>query len=285
MAGAEVRMPAVAGLFYPGDRQGLEAQLRGCFEAAGEPQPPPVVNDAGPREIIGIVSPHAGYQYSGKIAAQVFAELARDGRPEVFIVIGPNHGRGSYVNAIQTAGCWRTPLGEAPIDSALAAGLAEDLPHYEIGARHFAGEHSLEVQVPLIQYVFGPDAPIVPLMMLDQHVRDARELGTVLARHLEGRNAAIIASNDMTHFESAQQAMLQDRVLARQMEDLDPEGLITERDRHRISTCGAGPVAAMLYAARGLGATRARTIAYGNSGETTGSDHEVVGYLALAVRR
>jgi AmmeMemoRadiSam system protein B len=122
-------------------------------------------------------------------------------------------------------------------------------------------------------------------MMLDQRVHDARELGAVLARHLEGRNAVIVASNDMTHFESAQQAMLQDRLLARRMEELDPEGLITERDRHRISACGAGPVAAMLYAAVGLGATQARTVAYSNSGETTGSDREVVGYLALAVRR
>jgi AmmeMemoRadiSam system protein B len=279
-----VRQPAFAGMFYAATRRELLASLDACFRKAGCTQLPPAVDDDGPRRILGLVSPHAGYVYSGTAAAKGYLQLAQDGRPEVFVVVGPNHGR-SFVNGIQTGGWWETPLGRSPIAGDLATAIAKDLDGFTDGVAGFAGEHSLEVQLPFIQYVFGLDTPIVPIMMLDQGGSAAAEVGGVLAKHLAGRNAVIIASTDMTHFESADYAREQDQVLIYRMLELDPDGLLRDRLRLDVSMCGYGPVAAMLHAARSLGATEAEVVDYTNSGAATGSSAEVVAYLSLVVRR
>lgn len=284
MSHSELRTPAVAGMFYEGTREALLRQIEACYLDPRGPGALPQVNDAGPREIIGLVCPHAGYAYSGPTAAKAMARLAADGRPDVFIIIGPNHGRGSYVSAIQTAGHWRTPLGDSPIDEEVAAIIARACPDLQPGAEGFLGEHSLEVELPFLQHLYGADVRIVPIMMLDQGLGAVQSLGEAVAGAIEGRNAVIIASNDMTHFESAETARRQDRVLIERMEALDPEGLLRERERRQITMCGYGPVAAMLTAALRLGATRARMIDYTDSG-AVGGRAEVVAYLALEVIR
>ena len=284
MAVNAVRPPAFAGMFYPATQRELLASLDTCFRHAGCAQLPPAVNDDGPRRILGLVSPHAGYMYSGAAAAKGYLQLARDGRPDVFVVVGPNHGR-SYVNGIQTGGWWETPLGRSPIAGDLATAIAGDLKGFTDGVSGFAGEHSLEVQLPFIQYVFGVDTPIVPIMMLDQGGPAADQVGGVLAEHLAGQNAVVVASTDMTHFESADYAREQDQVLIHRMLELDPEGLLRDRLRLDVSMCGYGPVAAMLHAATALGATEAEMVDYTNSGVATGSSADVVAYLSLLVRR
>ena len=125
---SETRTPAVAGMFYEGTREALVRQIEACYNDLRGPGAIPEVNDAGPREIIGLVCPHAGYMYSGPTAAKAMARLAADGRPDVFIIIGPNHGRGEYLSAIQTAGHWRTPLGDSPVDEGLAVSIARACP-------------------------------------------------------------------------------------------------------------------------------------------------------------
>jgi MEMO1 family protein len=281
---AHLRMPAVAGQFYEATGPALTAQLEECYEERRGPGQLPRVNPDGPRRLLGLVSPHAGYMYSGPIAAHGYAALAADGVPDAFVVIGPNHGRGSWVSAIQTEGAWLTPLGEAAIDEALAADLAAALPGLTDNAQAFRGEHSLEVQLPFLQHLYGGEVKFVPLMMLDQEPEAAEAVGAALGQVLAGRNVVIIASTDMTHQEPRQVATEQDRLLTARMEALDPQGLLSERARRDITMCGYGPTAALLIAARALGATRAETFRYGDSGEAHPMG-AVVGYLSLGVYR
>ena len=265
----EIRRPAVAGAFYEADRTRLVREIEACYLDRRGPGKIPTVNESGPRNVIGLVNPHAGYVYSGPVAGFTFRAL-RDSAAA---------GR-----APETSGAWATPLGESPVHEALAARLAGLCPGLQVGAGGFVGEHSLEVQVPFIQHLFGLQTPIVPIMMLDQDASAARAIGNGLAEALAGENAVIVASTDMTHFESAELAARQDRILIDRMEALDPEGLLRERERRGITMCGYGPVAAMLFAALKLGATQAGMIDYTNSGEVSAS-REVVAYLSLIVSR
>ena len=279
-----LRMPAVAGQFYEGTRAALTEEIEDAYLDGRGPGELPQVNEAGPRQLLGLISPHAGYVYSAPIAAYGFAALARDGSPETVIVLGPNHGRGSWVSAIQTSGAWLTPLGEAQIDAEVAAELAQALPWLEDSASAFRGEHSLEVQIPFLQHLYGDKLKFVPIMMLDQEREAALAIGEALGKVLQGRNAVLVASTDMTHQEPRQVAGAQDRLLAERIAALDAEGLLRERRRHDITMCGYGPVAATILAAKTLGATRAEILRYGDSGEAhpMGS---VVGYLSAAIYR
>ncbi len=284
MQGAQIRRPAVAGMFYEDNRQKLLEEIAACYRDRRGPGTVPAVNEAGPRKLLGLISPHAGYIYSGPTAAQGMSALAADGRPEVFIIIGPNHGRGSFVNAIQTDGAWATPLGESPIAQDVARQIAQGCPALTPGAGGFSGEHSLEVQLPFLQQLYGEALQFVPILMLDQSPQAARAVGKAVADAIRGLDAVILASTDMTHFETAAVAERQDRILIERMEALDPEGMLRERERRGITMCGYGAVAAMLLAAKELGAARARTIAYANSG-SVGARAEVVAYLSLGVWR
>jgi AmmeMemoRadiSam system protein B len=274
----------VAGQFYEGSGDALRAELEAAYREARGPGEVPRVAPGWSGRLLGLVSPHAGYVYSAPMAAYGFLALAREGTPERCVVIGPNHGRGSRVSAIQTRGAWQTPLGEARIDEALAARIATAVPWLEEGPAPFREEHSLEVQIPFLQHLYGPTFAFVPVMMLEQDLSTARELGLALGRILQGQQAVIIASTDMTHGEARQVAKAQDRLLIEKLEALDPEGLIRERERRNITMCGYGPTAAMLFAAKALGATRAEVFRYGDSGEAHAM-REVVGYLSAGVYR
>lgn len=279
-----VRHPAVAGQFYEGTAEGLRGEIEGVYTDRRGPGAVPHVNAEGPRRLVGLVSPHAGYVYSGPMASFSYAALAADGHPDTFVIIGPNHGRGSWVSALQTSGAWLTPLGEAAIDADLGQALAHELPAFETAPTAFRAEHSLEVQLPFLQHLYGDSFRFVPIMMLDQELDSAKEIGEALGKVLKGRNAVIIASTDMTHQQPRQVAEGQDKLLAERIVALDPEGLVRERQRRDITMCGYGPVAAMLFAAIALGATHAEILRYGDSGEAHPMDW-VVGYLSAAVYR
>jgi AmmeMemoRadiSam system protein B len=279
-----VRRPAVAGQFYEAGRAGLLAEIEDAYLGERGPGALPVVDEQGPRRLIGLVSPHAGYVYSAPMAAYGFSALAADGHPKTCVVIGPNHGRGSWVSAIQTEGAWLTPLGEAQIDTEVASAIAQELPWLEQGPEAFRGEHSLEVQIPFLQHLYADSLRIVPIMMLEQDQKAATAIGEALGRVLQGHDAVIIASTDMTHQEPRQVAGAQDRLLAERIAALDAEGLLRERQSRDITMCGYGPVAAMIVAARSLGATRGEILRYGDSGEAHPMA-TVVGYLCAAIYR
>lgn len=284
MPGGLVRKPAVAGQFYAGTLTELTAQIEECFLGPLGPGTLPECNMHGPREIVGLICPHAGYVFSGPTACHAYEALADDGCPDVVVIIGLNHGRGGFSSAVQTEGAWQTPLGLVPVEREIAAAIAARLPDFATDPRAMIGEHSLEVQLPFLQYIYEEALVFVPVMMADQGFPAARAVGQAVAAALEGLDAVVIASTDMTHYQSPATARQQDALLIRRIEALDPEGLLAERDRRRISMCGAGPVAAMLVAAEALGATNVESLAYSTSGDVMPSD-QVVGYYAAAVRR
>ncbi len=280
-----VRMPAVAGQFYSGSPTGLLRQIEECYLSPLGPGELPVVRKDGPRRVIGLVSPHAGYMYSGPTAAHGFYYLAQDGVPDVVVIIGPCHQLVAFAPAaIQTTGSWATPLGHAIIDDEVATAIAEGWDEFGIGARYFAAEHSLEVQVPFLQHLYGDDLRIVPVMIVDQNRRTAMAIGGAVAAALAGRNAVIVASTDLNHYVPASRAEQLDKPLIERMVALDPDGLMELARDPRMSMCGYGAVAAMLYAALELGATRGKMLHYSHSGMVAPMG-DVVGYVSVAVER
>ncbi len=281
MSSGPVRLPSLAGQWYAANGAALEREIEACYLDARGPGALPTVNPHGERSIIGVVSPHAGYAFSGAIAAHAFFRLAQDGVPEAAIIIGPRHSYDSRP-AIQTSGCWRTPLGDAAIHHELAGSIAAGLPDFTDGPEAFADENTLELQVPLLQHVYGEACPIVPIRVVRQDWAESKRVGDAVAEAARGTDVVIIASTDMTHHEPARVVEAQDKILIELMESMDPEGLL--RTRPDISMCGRGPVAGMLVAASQLGATRAEILKYGHSGEVVPAPG-VVGYVSAAVSR
>lgn len=282
MPTGQVRMPVVAGQFYENSAIALERQIDQCYLGPLGPGVAPKVNAGGPREIVGLVCPHAGYVFSGPTAAHAYAALAADGEPEVVVVIGLKHSPLHGGSAVQTAGAWRTPLGDAQIASDVAAAIASKLPDFATDADAFAGEHSLEVQLPFLQDMYEDNLRFVPVMMAGQDLFTAQAVADAVADSLQGLDAVIVASTDMTHYETPDTARRQDRLLIDRIEAMDAEGLLRTRQERGISMCGVGPVTAMMMAAETLGATTATALAYSTSGDVMPSE-QVVGYLAAKV--
>lgn len=282
---AYTRRAAVAGQFYAGTREGLSEQIKGCFTDRLGPGQEPEVAEDGARRFVGLVSPHAGYMYSGPVAAAGFAALAADGRPDTCVVIAPQHRGFSPGNVVQTSGAWQTPLGEMPVDAELAEAVAEAASWLEDDPAATTDEHSLEVQLPFLQYVFGPDLPFVPVMLGEQTLDYSQRLGQALGACLAGKNAVIVASTDLSHEHDERRARTQDQELREALLLFDPERYFEVAAARDMTTCGYGPVVAMLFAARELGATAVEEIAYATSADVVPGADYVVGYLAAAAVR
>jgi hypothetical protein len=283
--GGEVRKPAVAGTFYRGTRDALTRQIEECYLSQLGPGALPTVAEDGPREVVGLVSPHAGYVYSGATASVGYGRLAADGRPDVVVVIGPSHR--PFLNkpaAVQVAGGWETPLGVAKIASDVAQAIREGYADFGEGADYFFDEHSVEVQVPFLQHLYGDGLSFVPVLMVTQSAEVAAGVGKAVAGGLQGRRAVIVASTDFSHYVSHTMARQQDEALLETIVAMDPEGLMAMAQEPRMSMCGYAAVAAMLHAATALGATRAEVLAYSNSGMVEPMTR-VVGYASAAVLR
>jgi hypothetical protein len=283
---SDVREPAVAGQFYPADPETLRDQIVACFEHEVGPGAAPGVQ-RGPRTLAGLVSPHAGYPYSGPVAAHGFAALAEDGPPGVVVALGPNHtGVGAGV-AVSPAERWRTPLGDVPVDADLAACLTDAVEDARLDARAHAGEHSLEVQLPFLQYLFGNDVPIVPVCLRDQSKETALAISDALGDLVGNgdREALLLASTDLTHYAPQDRAEAADSDALDRIAAFDIEGLYELVRRENHTMCGYGPVAAVLSGARRAGATSVERLAYATSGDTGGSADRVVGYCSVGVRR
>lgn len=265
-----LRQPAVAGHFYPGKRQPLHDLIERLLPT-----------DKAPSAARGIISPHAGYVYSGAIAAATFAAV---NVPEQVIVMGPNHHGFGHSAALYASGSWLTPLGEVMIDAGLAALLLAACPALACDESAHLREHSLEVQIPLIQ-MLNPVAQIVPIcfghLPLDVLVQTGEQIGALLNE--QARDVLLVASSDMTHFESASRAREHDFLALERILALDPEGLYTIVHEQRISMCGVIPTVVMLAAVRVMGGQQAELIRYGNSGEVSGDDTDVVGYAGVVI--
>lgn len=265
------RQPYVSGQFYPARARELRDMIAGMVD-------PSAARD----KAIAVMSPHAGYIYSGPVAGAVFSSVDL---PETFVVLGPAHRPISSVFAMQGEGSWSTPLGEAAIAADLAAAIRSRSTLIEESAADHLMEHSLEVQIPFIQY-FRPGASIVPVCVSwEAGFQDLEELGRALAAGIreDPRDVLIVASTDMSHYVSRETAREMDGLAIDRVLALDARGLYETVRRNNISMCGFKPVAAALVAAKSLGARKGELVRYGTSGDVTGDDREVVGYAGIKI--
>lgn len=271
-----MRRPTVAGQFYEGDERALRKQIDACYLGPLGPGRLPELK-AGPRRVLGGVAPHAGYMFSGQVAAHLYSRLASDGFPKSFVIIGPNHtGRGSGM-AIAVDD-FQTPLGVAKVDQELAKALRKDLVDVDPEAHYF--EHSIEVQLPFLQHI-SPDFKFVPLCMGFQDYEASRSVGEIVRDAVKDRDAVVIASTDMSHYVTAGTAKSRDGKALKMVEAMDPEGLYeTVRDEN-ISMCGYGPVMATMVA---CGAGKARVLKYATSGDVRPM-RDVVGYVSVVIEK
>lgn len=281
----KVRYARYAGSFYAGTRESLLKQIENCFLHKFGPGSLPSLREAGERRIIGLVCPHAGYMYSGPVAANAYYRMALDGRADVFVILGPNHqGIGSGV-ALMDRGLWRTPLGDAEIDSETARRILSSSSIIDVDESAHAYEHSIEVQLPFLQYIYGSSLKFVPICFLMQDLETATEVGQALADALRDKNAVIIASSDWTHYEPQRAAYEKDTEAIRAVLKLDEKLFYSILESKRVSACGYGPVAALITAAKRLGAGGAELLSYKTSGDITGDVSAVVGYAAISIVR
>jgi len=266
-----IRKPAVAGYFYP-ERTG---KLRAMIETMVDPR-------AKKEKAITVVSPHAGYAYSGPVAGAVFSSVIL---PDLFVILGPSHRGTRSLFAIAAKGTWQTPLGDVPVHAELAGRIMNHSPLIEEEEGAHALEHSLEVQLPFIQY-FKKDFAIVPVCISHQaSFEDLNELAGAIVAGLKeiGQEPLIVASTDMSHYVSQETARQKDFLAIERILALDARGLYAIVREEDISMCGYQPTAAAIVAAKSLGAKKAELIRYQTSGETTGDYDEVVGYAGLRI--
>jgi hypothetical protein len=264
------RQPAVAGQFYAGNSRQLRNDL-----AALIPEP------HGAKAVTGIIAPHAGYIYSGAIAGKVYASIDI---PATVLILGPNHHGTGAGAALYPEGEWLTPLAPISINARLNSLLQQNVPFISPDNVAHKFEHSLEVQVPFIQYL-RPDATISALCLGHGDFESVRRIGEGIAAAIRayGEDVLIVASSDMTHYESADSARRKDELALEKVLGFDPQGLLQVCRSERITMCGVVPAAVMLVAAGKLGATQAELVAYGTSGDVTGDNRQVVAYAAVTV--
>lgn len=269
-------------MFYAGSTQSLKVQIEKCFTHSLGPGKLPTVVKKGPRRLVGLVSPHAGYMYSGPIAAHAYYSLAADGKPDVLVILGPNHtGRGSGL-ALMDEGVWRTPLGNVEIDAELARQILRESKIIDVDDSAHSYEHSVEVQLPFLQFLYGSDFKFVPICFLMQDLESSREVGRAIGKASSNRNAVVIASTDMTHYEPQKMAERNDKMAIDSALKLDEVQYYSIVESYNISTCGYGPTVALITAAKMLGAKNAKLLCYKTSGDITGDYSAVVGYASVA---
>jgi AmmeMemoRadiSam system protein B len=265
------RKPVVAGAFYPFSRDSLERTLSKLFESTKAD------------EFVGVVSPHAGYEYSGKTAAFAINSL----RPaKSFVILGPNHNLLGGEFSIMGSGEWETPMGSIGIDSGMAKEIQKCEVIREDDLAH-AHEHSIEVQIPFLQHRFK-DFEIVPISIAnmdysDEFLKKCEILGKHIAKTIRGKQTNVIASSDFSHYLPKETAREKDRKAIERIEKLDPKGFFRTLEDIDASVCGYGPIAVLMYIAKELG-LRAKVINQTDSGDSTGDHSSVVSYYAIGFK-
>ncbi len=268
-----LRRAAVAGTWYPGERDALRLTVEEMLAAA-----PPWSSEG---RLVALVSPHAGLRYSGKVAAHAYVAL-RPRSPETVVLVGPSHRMSFEGCRLIAQGSFETPLGSALINEAMASRLLAAHPALRDDARPHREEHSLEMQLPFLQVV-APRARIVPVLMGTQTAETVNALVEALVAVLSDGDAVLVASSDLSHYHPASAAQEMDAQVVADVERFDPPALQRRLLRQPEHACGGGPMVAVMAAARALGAVRSRVLRYADSGDEGEHDKSrVVGYLAAA---
>jgi AmmeMemoRadiSam system protein B len=267
-----LRKPAVAGQFYPGTAKEIKGQISSFLP-----------DGAVKKRAIACVLPHAGYAYSGRVAAET---VSRINIPRKVILLGPNHTGCGAPFSLMSEGSWETPLGRVNIDAQLSRAVLKNSSRLKSDSLAHADEHSLEVELPILQY-FRPDFEIVPIAFLSDEVAVLKDIGREIAGVIKEQGLAdsvlVVASSDMTHYEPKDAACKKDGAAIQAILDLDEDKLWQRVRSLEISMCGAAPVTAMLSLAKGLGAKSAQLVKYQTSGDATGDTAAVVGYAGIII--
>lgn len=284
MSNRNRRSPAVAGVFYPSKKDELYHLLEHSFkdERFGPGEIPPDKSQTSTKKIFGIVSPHAGYIYSGSVAANAYYKISTTGFNSV-IMLGPNHyGIGPGL-ATSKDGEWETPLGFVGVDSDLANSISEDVEMLDFDELAHSRDHCLEVQLPFLQYIKTTQFKIAPIIMIRQDIETASNLGNSIARVTGTRTneVMLIASSDFTHYESNEDAHRKDSELIDSILSLDISAFYDTLERLNVTACGFGAIAAVMTSVKALGATRGQLLRYATSGDIRGDKTSVVGYASI----
>ncbi len=263
-----IRSPYVAGYFYPGGAAELKATVARLVD-----------KNAPKEDAVGLLVPHAGYQYSGAVTG---ATVSRIKFKDTFIIVGPSHSGTGKPFSVMTEGTWQTPLGRVEIDAGLAREMVAVSKYLEADEEAHRQEHAVEVQLPFLQY-FKPDVRIVPVIIAGDGAAVYTEIGKDIARAVKKLKRAVVlmASGDMTHYEPHAQAEEKDLYAVEAMLNLDTAELSRRYKSRRITMCAYPPVMCAMAAARELGATRGELVKYQTSGETSGDYDQVVGYAGV----
>jgi hypothetical protein len=269
---ARVRQPAVAGAFYDADPDVLRRHVDSLLDQAR--------GATVKGSIKGLVSPHAGYMYSGSTAA-VGYRLLRGKSYDAVILVGPSHREFFTGASIYPGDSYRTPLGDVPVHKEMRDELVKEGGTIMLSDAGHRGEHCLEVQLPFLQRVLG-EFSIVPIIIGNQRREFCLALGNALAKAASRRNVLLVASSDLSHYHPYDEAVKLDRQVIGLVEALDDITMMDQIEEERIEACGGGPVVSVMHAAKLLGANRSQVLFYCNSGDITGDKDAVVGYLSAA---
>jgi hypothetical protein len=272
MGKSNIRSPVVAGQFYVGSGQGLNKQIEALVDKQAKKQ-----------DVIACMLPHAGYMYSGRVAAQT---ISRVNLKDKIILLGPNHTGLGAPFSIMIHGAWETPLGVVPINESLAQEILSHSQYLKEDMLAHVDEHSLEVELPFLQY-FRSDFSIVPIAFLSSDVFILKEIGKEIASAIKDNKSEsstlIVASSDMTHYEPEAQAKKKDFEAIQAILELDEDKLMEKIQKLNISMCGYAPVIVMLSLAKSLGAKAAELVKYQTSGDVTQDKGSVVGYAGVII--
>ncbi|MGQ9718949.1 MAG: MEMO1 family protein [Nitrososphaerales archaeon] len=276
----KLRRPAVAGTFYPSGSSELKTSIEESFlHRIGPGRKPPsseVIN-----EKVALVSPHAGYMYSGPVAAHGYYACSYLECIELAVIAGPNHhGIGSGVATVRE-GAWQTPSGKVEVDSDSAKRLVELSGIVDFDESAHAYEHSIEVQIPFLQYIYGDKFKILPISMMLQDLSTAVEVGRAVANCVRDKKCLLIASSDFTHYEEQEVASRKDHEAIKAILQMDVSGLYDAIGRLDLTMCGYGPVATVITAAKETSIARGHLLKYATSGDITGDYGSVVGYASI----
>ena len=270
-----IRPSPIAGTWYPGNPGRLTRAVDDFLQKVDSAVPP--------GKIWGIVVPHAGYRYSGQVAAHAFACL-KGLQPELVVIISPLHQMYHASLLTTSHDAYETPLGVVEVDQAVVAQVDKVLRKSGVGltAVSHDHEHALEIELPFLQQVLG-SFKLLPIMIRNQTPTIVQALAQALAKTLVGKNAILIASSDLSHFYPQPLAAEFDGEILRRLAAFDPQGILAAEEEHAGFACGRGAIAAVLWASKALGANRVNILNYATSGDATGKYDSVVGYGAAVI--
>ncbi|MEM2223871.1 MAG: AmmeMemoRadiSam system protein B [Acidilobaceae archaeon] len=281
----KIRLPYHAGSFYPSRRESLIESIKSSFTHRLGPGSLP--SGVGAERLsYAYIVPHAGYMYSGPIAAHAYLQMSREKPPETVILVGPNHTGLGLPVSVYKEGYWRTPLGDVEVNSEVSRLIVEYTGFTAYDEKAHIYEHSIEVQIPFLQYVYSNNFKITPITVMAQTESISKGIAEAILRIIKenGVDAILVATTDLNHYEPHDITVEKDMIIIKEALEPDPEGIFEVIDKYNITACGPGPMATAIYIAKITG-TKPILLAHATSGDITGEKDWVVGYTSIKIQK